>query len=88
VSGSPLIAGEAIYDRAGNVKITYDVNEGGFLSLDNVVNETYSTSPNGRVVTPSGGTTLTVSYIRSPGTVISFGYTSTDTNPTLRVMDQ
>lgn len=88
VPGSPLIAGEAIYDGAGNVNITYDVNEGGFLSLDNVVTETYSASPNGRVVTPSGGTTFTVSYIRSSGTVISFGYTSTDTDPTLRVMDQ
>jgi Putative Ig domain len=88
VPGSPLRAGEANYDGNGNLTITFDVNEGGFLSLDNVTTATYSVSSNGRVVSPAGGTTLTVSYIKSTGTVISFGYTSTDTNPTLQVMDQ
>jgi Putative Ig domain len=88
VAGSPLRAGEANYDGNGNLTITFDVNEGGFLSLDNVTTSTYAVSSNGRVVSPAGGTTLTVSYIKSTGTVISFGYTSTDTNPTLQVMDQ
>jgi large repetitive protein len=88
VAGSPFTAGQATYDGAGNVSITYDVNEGGFLSLDNVSTATYSASPNGRVVSPAGGTTLTVSYIKFSGTVVSFGYSSTDTDPTLQVMDQ
>ncbi len=88
VAGSPLRAGEANYDGKGNLTITFDVNEGGFLSLDNVTTATYAASANGRVVSPAGGTTLAVSYIKSTGTVISFGYTSTDTNPTLQVMDQ
>jgi hypothetical protein len=88
VPGSPLTAGEATYDGAGNVSITFDVNEGGFLSINNVVTSTYGASPNGRVVTPAGGTTLTVGYITFSGTVIDFGLTSTDTNPTLSVMEQ
>jgi hypothetical protein len=70
------------------VSITFDVNEGGFLSINNVVTSTYGASPNGRVVTPAGGTTLTVGYITFSGTVIDFGLTSTDTNPTLSVMEQ
>jgi hypothetical protein len=88
VAGSPLRAGEANYDGKGDLTITFDVNEGGFLSLDNVTTATYAVSANGRVVSPAGGTTLAVSYIKSTGTVISFGYTSTDTNPALQVMDQ
>jgi hypothetical protein len=88
VAGSPLTAGEATYDGAGNVSITYDVNEGGFLSLDNVNSTTYSASPNGRVVSPAGGTILTLSYIKFSGTVVTFGYSPTDTDPTLQVMDQ
>jgi large repetitive protein len=88
VPGSPLTAGEATYDGAGNVSITFDVNEGGFLSINNVITATYAASPTGRVVTPAGGTTLTVGYITFSGTVITFGLTSTDTNPTLRVMEQ
>ena len=91
VAGSPLTAGEATYDGAGNVSITFDVNEGGFLSIDNVITASYSASSSGRVVTPAGGTTLTVGYIdvASPkGTIVSFGLTSTDVNPTLSVMQQ
>jgi hypothetical protein len=88
VPGSPLTAGEATYDGAGNVSITFDTNEGGFLSINNVVTATYAASPTGRVVTPAGGTTLTVGYITFSGTVITFGLTSSDTNPTLRVMEQ
>ena len=42
VAGSPLTAGEATYDGAGNVSITFDVNEGGFLSIDNVITASYS----------------------------------------------
>lgn len=88
VSGSPLRAGQATFDGAGNLTTTFDVNEGGFLSLDNTTTATYAVSPNGRAVSPAGGTTLTVSYIKFSGTVISFGYTSTDIDPTLQVMDQ
>jgi hypothetical protein len=91
VPGSPLTAGEATYDGAGNVSITFDVNEGGFLSINNVVTATYAVSSAGRLVTPSGGTTLTVGYVdvASPkGTIINFGLTSTDTNPALSVMQQ
>ena len=89
VAGSSLTAGEATYDGAGNVSITFDVNEGGFLSINNVVTATYSASSSGRVVTTAGGTTLTVGYIdvASPtGTIVSFGLT--DINPTLSVMQQ
>ena len=80
------MAGEATYDGAGNVGITFDVNEGGFLSINNVVTESYAASSSGRVVTPAGGTTLTVGYIAFPGTIVSL--TLTDINPTLSVMQQ
>ena len=86
VAGSRLMAGEATYDGAGNVSITFDVNEGGFLSINNVVTESYAASSSGRVVTPAGGTTLTVGYIAFPGTIVSL--TLTDINPTLSVMQQ
>jgi len=88
VAGSPLTAGEATYDGAGNVSVTFDVNEGGFLSINNVVTATYAASSSGRVVTPASGTTRTVSYITFSGTLISFGATSTDTDPALDVMEQ
>jgi hypothetical protein len=86
VAGSRLMAGEATYDGAGNVSITFDVNEGGFLSINNVVTESYAASSSGRVVTPAGGTTLTVGYIAFPGTIVSL--TLTDINPTLSLMQQ
>ena len=88
VPGSPLTAGEATYDGAGNVSITFDVNEDGFLSINNVVTATYAVSSVGRLVTPAGGTTLKVGYIPFSGTIINFGLTSTDTNPALSVMQQ
>jgi hypothetical protein len=88
VSGSPLNVGETTYDGAGNVSTTFDVNEGGFLSIDNIVTGTYAVSPVGRVVTPAGGTTLKSGYLTNSGTVINFGVTVTDTNPTIQVMDQ
>ena len=86
VAGSRLMVGEATYDGAGNVSITFDVNEDGFLSINNVVTESYAASSSGRVVTPAGGTTLTVGYIAFPGTIVSL--TLTDINPTLSVMQQ
>ena len=88
VSGSPLRVGQTTYDGAGNVSSTFDVNEGGFLSIDNVVTGTYAVSSTGRVVSPAAGTTLDVSYLTNSGTVISFGVTATDTDPTIQIMDQ
>jgi hypothetical protein len=88
VSGSPLRVGQTTYDGAGNISSTFDVNENGFLSINNVVTGTYAVSPAGRVVSPAGGTTLDVSYLTNSGTVISFGVTATDTDPTIQVMDQ
>ena len=88
VSTSPLKAGEAIYDGAGNETVTFDVNQGGFLSIDNVVTASYAISSSGRVIMPPSGTTLTAGYLTNSGTVISFGVTLTDTDPTLEVLDQ
>ena len=88
VSSSPLKAGEAIYDGAGTETVTFDVNQGGFLSIDNVVTASYAVSPTGRVIMPPSGTTLTAGYLTNSGTVISFGVSLTDTDPTLEVLDQ
>jgi hypothetical protein len=90
VSNSPLKVGQTTYTPASaSVNSTFDVNEGGFLSIDNVVSSTYSVDPlTGRVVSPAGGTTLDASYLTNSGTVISFGVTATDTNPTIQIMDQ
>ena len=88
VAASPLTAGETTYDGNGNVTLTYDVNENGFLSIGNVASGTYAVSSNGRVVTPASGITRRVNYIKDSGTVVGFGYIPMDTNPFLLVMDQ
>ncbi len=88
VAGSALTAGVATYDGAGSVTETFDINESGSLSLGNAISQTYKVSPNGRVVTPASGTTQKLTYIIFPGKVVSFGYTSGDTNPSLVILKQ
>jgi len=88
VTASALTAGVATYDGAGNVTGTFDINESGFLSLGNAIAGTYTVSSNGRVVTPVSGMTQRLTYIIFPGKVVTFDYTSGNTNPTLVVMDQ
>jgi len=88
VAASALTAGIATYDGAGNVTGTFDINESGSLSLGNAISGTYMVSSNGRVVTPASGTTQRLTYIIFPGKVLSFDYTSGDSNPTLVVSQQ
>jgi hypothetical protein len=89
VAASALTAGVLTYDGAGNVTGTFDINESGFLSLGNVITETYLVSSNGRVVTPASGTGQRLTYIISLGSVVSFDYnTSGNTNPSLVVRQQ
>jgi len=88
VTASALAAGVVTYDGAGDVTGTFDVNESGFLSLGNAIARTYAVSSNGRVVSPASGTTQRITYIESPGKLVTFDYTSGNANPTLSVMDQ
>ena len=85
VPASALIEGVATYDGAGNVTGTFESNAAGSLSLGNAFTNTYAVSPNGRTVSPASGTTKTVSYVTYIGKVVSFDYTSANSNPTLIV---
>lgn len=85
VAGSPLMEGVANYDGAGNVTGTFERNADGSLSLGNAFSTTYTVSSSGRTVSPASGTTNTVSYVTYIGKVVSFDYTSANSNPTLIV---
>lgn len=85
VPGSGLTEGVANYDGAGNVTGTFERNTNGSLSLGNAFTNTYTVVANGRAVSPASGTTKTVSYVTYIGKVVSFDYTSSNTNPTLVV---
>jgi hypothetical protein len=88
VAASALTAGVTTYDGAGNETDTFDINKSGFLSLGNVIKRTYAVSSNGRAVTPASGTTQRLTYVIFSGKVVTFDYTSADTNPTLVVIQQ
>jgi large repetitive protein len=82
VAASPLIEGVETFGGNGNVTGTFDLNAGGSLSLANAFTATYAVSSIGRVVMPANGTTQKVTYIIN-AKVVTFDYTSADTNPTL-----
>lgn len=82
-----LVSGVAAY-ATPNVDITFDYNQGGFLSLDNQIAPSYTVSASGRVLTPASGTIQKVSYIIFPGKVITIDYSPYVTNPTVVVMEQ
>jgi hypothetical protein len=88
VTASAVTAGVVTYDGTGDVTGTFAVNESGFLSLGNAIARTYAVSSNGRVVSPASGTTERITYIVSPGKLLTFDYTSGHANPALSVMDQ
>jgi enamine deaminase RidA (YjgF/YER057c/UK114 family) len=83
-----LLAGATTYDGAGNSTGTFDIDENGFLSLDNTFTGTYMASANGRTVTPASGTIQRLLYIIFTGKAATFGDTSADTNPSLVVTEQ
>jgi hypothetical protein len=88
MAANALTEGVATYDGAGNVTVTFDINESGFLSLGNVVTGTYAVSANGRVVSPASGNTQTLTYIIDSGKLVRFDYADGNANPTLVIVQK
>ena len=88
VPSNALIEGAEVYDGAGNVNATFELNDGGWLSLGNAISGTYTVSSNGRVIRTWNGVSQRVGYIISPGRLVTLGNTASDTSPTLVISQQ
>ena len=88
VPSNALIEGAEVYDGPGNVNATFELNDGGWLSLGNAISGTYTVSSNGRVIRTWNGVSQRVGYIISPGRLVTLGNTASDTSPTLVISQQ
>jgi hypothetical protein len=82
-----LVSGVTSY-ASPTATVTFDYNQGGFLSLDNIISPSYTVAASGRVLTPASGPIQKVSYIIFPGKVLTIDYSPYVTNPTVVVMEQ
>lgn len=88
VPANSIAIGSRTYDGSGNATGTFDFNQSGQLSIDNPLSETYAIAANGRIVTPSSGTTQIVGYVVYNGKAVVFDYTAGDPNPTMEIIEQ
>ena len=87
VPANLLYEGAETYDGAGNLDLTFELNDNGWLSLENAMTASYTVSSNGRVISTWDGTSQKLGYIISPTRLVTFGNTG-DANPTLTISQQ
>ncbi|HVA01947.1 MAG TPA: Ig domain-containing protein [Terriglobia bacterium] len=79
-----LSVGIITFDGIGNISGTKDSNQMGALEPAQTISDTYSVSPNGRVVAVgSNGSNSLILYIVSATKVVTMGTSAKDPNPTL-----